>query len=232
MANIAAQVATLESDLDAALAEIDQLKAANAAFDSANASLRRENVALQLEINDMKHYVDDTRAMVEKLASSALELLRASRRHVGPPPAAETPRVRTDQITDSDVAEIKRRGPGAIVGGLDAKIAALPEKWPAQKAVAEVMASDSGDEHVTYNNFTPEMQKALEADREKLLQMTGRDHGPMPLEDYLDDRDRHMTAAEIATIEQQIEEQDTERHDPPLFLASKSPGNGQRPIFA
>jgi hypothetical protein len=115
MPNIADQVAAIEHDLNAALATIDQLTAANSALVSANASLQRDNVALQLEANDMKHYVDDTRTMADELAASALEMLRASRRHVGPAPIA--PKSDGDKFL-----------------AMAAKIDALPEKWPAQQA--------------------------------------------------------------------------------------------------
>jgi hypothetical protein len=142
MPNIADQVATIEHDLAAALATIDQLTAANSALVSANTSLQRDNVALQLEVNDMKHYVDDTRTMADSLAASALEMLRASRRHVGPAP-------------------IKA---GAEVVSLDAKIAALPEKWPAQRAVAEIMAGDSGDEQPAPGFVAHDLYKTGDAD--------------------------------------------------------------------
>lgn len=144
MTTIADQVATIEHDLTAALAQIDQLKAANAAFDSANSALRRDNVALQLELNDMKHFVDDTRALADNLAVKTLEMLRASRRHVGPVVAAEEPEPTTlggiDRATNP-------RWKNADVS-LDARIAKLPETWPTQQAVAEIMANDSGDENV------------------------------------------------------------------------------------
>lgn len=136
MPKIADQVAALEHDLNAALATIDQLTAANSALVSANASLQRDNVGLQLEINDMKHYVDDTRELADRLAASALDMLRTSRRHVGPAPLADEPKERP----------ITKRAELAMPYGLDAKIAALPEKWPEQKAVAEIVAGDSDGE--------------------------------------------------------------------------------------
>ncbi|WP_035670068.1 hypothetical protein [Bradyrhizobium liaoningense] len=145
MSKVADQVATLERDLDAALATIDQLTAANSALVSANASLQRDNVELQLAINDMKHYVDDTREMADSLASSALEMLRASRRHVGPAEPAPLSVVEK-QARINAAHEALQAAELAPVVSLDAKIAALPEKWPEQKAVAEIMQGDSGDE--------------------------------------------------------------------------------------
>jgi hypothetical protein len=186
MPKIADQVTAIEHDLNAALATIDQLTAANSALVSANTSLQRDNVALQLEVNNMKHYVDDTRTMADELAASALEMLRASRRHVGPAPTGElkkTALVATKddpsaQMSEAEVIAMRQmlddmrtapltglRENDTIAYGeasLDAKVAALPEKWPAQQAVAEIMASDatlldrdSGDEQQTQHATVP-----------------------------------------------------------------------------
>lgn len=174
--SIADQVATVEHDLAAALAQIDALNSAKAALESANASLQRDNVGLQLEVNDMKHYVDDTRALAEQLANSALEMLRASRRQVGGQaeiiPYAPK-RSALDGFVAGRTAEVERI---AVLAGVTAGGAILPPgteggvdrsanpAWrnrnfmtdetgkvhlldtPAQRAVTEIMAGDSGDE--------------------------------------------------------------------------------------
>lgn len=184
MPSIADQVATIEHDLAAALAEIDALTAANKAFDSANASLQRDNIALQLELNDMKHYVDDTRAMVGNLSQSALELLRASRRQVGQPADVVPLSIVQKQARINAAHEALQAAELAPVVSLDAKIAILPEKWPEQKAVAEIMAAD-----------------IAASDASVLDRDSGDEHHPWhPAED---DQDHHLTAAEIATLEEQ-----------------------------
>lgn len=100
--SIADQVHDLEHDHAAALAQIEALNADRAALSSANASLQRDLVAAQLEINDMKSFVDDTRAMAEQLAESAMAVVRASRRQVGTPaevvPFAPKPKSDGDKL--------------------------------------------------------------------------------------------------------------------------------------
>ncbi|MGZ5988756.1 MAG: hypothetical protein ACXWLZ_06880 [Rhizomicrobium sp.] len=137
MPSLAEQIATLESDHTAALALIDTLKAEKAALMSANSSLLAENTTLVAQYNDMRHYVDDARTMAEHLASSALDMLRASRRQVGTP---------------AEVIPFAPKGPfsPALQAKIDGEklLAAgtrTPEP-PAQQAVAEIMAGDSGDE--------------------------------------------------------------------------------------
>lgn len=176
MPTIADQVTTVEHDLVAALAQIDALSAAKAALESANASLQRDNVGLQLEVNDMKHYVDDTRAMAETLANSALEMLRASRRQVGG--QAEiipyAPPARPFMVPGPGGVGVPFDPNGAALGGIDRTthpywrnanapvgVAVVTEPnfevdktgkvhlldTPAQRTVTEIMTSDSGDEH-------------------------------------------------------------------------------------
>ncbi len=180
--SIADQVATVEHDLAAALAQIDELKSANAAFASANASLQRDNVGLQLEVNDMKHYVDDTRAMAEQLANSALDMLRASRRQVGGQaeiipyapkrhnPLTADQIVRANDLSDEQlsnhVADVAIKAGYLLtpdekdnvihsVKAINATVSNFKVDetgkvhlldTPAQRAVTEIMAGDSGDE--------------------------------------------------------------------------------------
>lgn len=144
MPSIADQVSTIEHDLTAALACIDTLTAEKAAFMSANSSLLAENTILIAQNNDMKHFVDDTRTMVEQIAASALELLRSSRRQVGPvvkivdkPFLVPGPDGVTPVVYDpkaSLVLDIK-----GFLGGDE-------QPTEAQTEVAEIMTGDSGDE--------------------------------------------------------------------------------------
>lgn len=164
--SIADQVDTLEHDHAAALAQIDALNAANAALASANASLQRDNVGLQLEVNDMKHYVDDTRAMAEQIAQSAYDMLRASRRQVGgqaevipfapnperqvgkrPALAAEYGRRTLAEALQDSVALLKGDISGSaqregIIAEAERLLQNNEPEPPAQQAVAEIMAGD------------------------------------------------------------------------------------------
>jgi uncharacterized protein YhaN len=85
MPAIAEQVATIEHDLQEALAKVDSLTAEKEALRKALAAVSVEKSDLEAKQNDMQSLVDDTREMVDRLANMSLTMLRTSRRIVAGP---------------------------------------------------------------------------------------------------------------------------------------------------
>ena len=85
MPAIAEQVATIEHDLQEALAKIDSLTAEKEVLRKALTAVTVEKSDLESKHGDMQSLVDETREMVDKLANMSLTMLRTSRRKVGGP---------------------------------------------------------------------------------------------------------------------------------------------------
>jgi hypothetical protein len=85
MPAIAEQVATIEHDLQEALAKVDSLTAEKEVLRKALAAVTVEKSDLEAKQNDMQSLVDDTREMVDRLANMSLTMLRKSRRPVATP---------------------------------------------------------------------------------------------------------------------------------------------------
>jgi hypothetical protein len=85
MPAIADQVATIEHDLQEALAKVDSLTAEREALRKALTAVTVEKSDLEAKHGDMQSLVDETREMVDKLANMSLTMLRTSRRKVGAP---------------------------------------------------------------------------------------------------------------------------------------------------
>jgi len=145
MPSIADQVATIEHDLHNALARVDALTAENEAFRLANSAMSDENATLMKKLSDQQHYIDDTRTMAESLATSALDMLRSSRRQLG-------------VVTGKPVLVVDKTGP-LLVG---------------DTTVLAVVPSDSGDEQPSEGAFEAMQADAREraaADRRTELDM-------------------------------------------------------------
>jgi hypothetical protein len=85
MPAIAEQVATIEHDLQEALAKVDSLTEEKEVLRKALAAVTVEKSDLEAKYNDQQSLVDETREMVDKLANMSLTMLRTSRRKVGAP---------------------------------------------------------------------------------------------------------------------------------------------------
>jgi hypothetical protein len=136
MPTIADQVASLEHDHNDALAKIDALNATNAALMDALSAITAEKAALEARIAELSMRNDGMVAMVEKVASSALDMLKAARLPAGTP--AEVipfaPKLKT--VNPASVAP--------SVGFADVLITEEmlgPE--PAGRAVAQAIANDT-----------------------------------------------------------------------------------------
>lgn len=84
MAAIADQVTSLENDHANALAQIQTLTAQLGAMTSAHAALTTTHAATLAENDGLNKYADEIRAMVEGVATSALNMLKAARSPVVP----------------------------------------------------------------------------------------------------------------------------------------------------
>jgi hypothetical protein len=85
MPAIAEQVATIEHDLQEALAKVESLAAEKEALTNALTVMTSEKSDLEAKHNDMQALVDETREMVDRLANMSLTMLRSSRRKVAAP---------------------------------------------------------------------------------------------------------------------------------------------------
>jgi hypothetical protein len=85
MPAIADQVAALEHDHCDALAKIDALNATNATLTDALKAITAERDALEAKVAELSTRTDGMIAMVEKVASSALDMLKAARLPAGTP---------------------------------------------------------------------------------------------------------------------------------------------------
>jgi hypothetical protein len=88
MPAIAAQVATIEHDLQEALAKIDSLTEEREMLKKALAAITVEKSELEVKHDDMQSLVDETREMVDRLANMSLNMLRLSRRPIASPKEA------------------------------------------------------------------------------------------------------------------------------------------------
>ena len=88
MPAIAEQVATIEHDLQEALAKINSLTAERETLKKALAATTVEKSELEAKQDDMQSLVDETREMVDRLANMSLDMLRSSRRPIASPKEA------------------------------------------------------------------------------------------------------------------------------------------------
>ena len=88
MPAIAEQVATIEHDLQEALAKIDSLTEERDTLKKALAATTVEKSELVAKQDDMQSLVDETREMVDRLANMSLNMLRSSRRPIASPKEA------------------------------------------------------------------------------------------------------------------------------------------------
>ena len=88
MPAIADQVATIEHDLQEALAKVDSLTEEKEALRKALTAVTVEKSELEAKQDDMQSLVDETREMVDRLANMSLTMLRSSRRPVASPKEA------------------------------------------------------------------------------------------------------------------------------------------------
>lgn len=192
MPAIADQVATMEHDHAAALAQIDELTSSLAAVKAALSSAVNENLTLRDQNQDLTAFANETRATVETLALGTMELLRASRRPVGGVAAATVlpfaAKPKLDRVFSDELL--------AKASTLLAKASTLPETWPGgvqtatEAAVAARVPVSVEQKQAIINAAHDNLQAA------ELLPLQG-DSGDET------DQDRHMTAAEIATLEEQ-----------------------------
>lgn len=80
MSSITDQVQALEADHADALTQIASLMSDNASLKSQNVALTSENAALLAKCDELTRHSADVRDMAEQIASSTLDMLRASRR--------------------------------------------------------------------------------------------------------------------------------------------------------
>jgi hypothetical protein len=85
MPAISEQVASMEHDLQVALAKVDSLEAEKAALAKALTAMTAEKNALEAKQDGMQSLVDDTRRLTDRLAGIALDMLRTSRRPIAEP---------------------------------------------------------------------------------------------------------------------------------------------------
>jgi len=85
MPAISEQVASMEHDLNVALAKVESLEAEKALLTKALNAVTAEKSELEAKQNDMQSLVDDTRQLTDRIASMALDMLRTSRRPVAAP---------------------------------------------------------------------------------------------------------------------------------------------------
>jgi len=88
MPTITEQVAALECEHAAGLAQIESQNASIETLTLALAAMTKEKLELGAKLADMKQREDETIAAVEALASSALDMVRTAQRPVGTPAAA------------------------------------------------------------------------------------------------------------------------------------------------
>jgi hypothetical protein len=83
MPALANQVAAIEDDLHAALAEVDSLTAKNDELLKMLIATTADKQDLEAKNREMQSVVDETRDLADRLADMALTMLRASRRQIG-----------------------------------------------------------------------------------------------------------------------------------------------------
>jgi hypothetical protein len=132
MPAIAEQVATIEQDLQDALAKVDSLTAEKEALSKALTAMTVEKSDLEAKQNDMQSLVDETREMVDKLAGMSLTMLRTSRRKVATP-----------QLNDDD-SELKDEGaPSEVTDQVDVATRLEPD-FAGQRAGLKRVSSPEG----------------------------------------------------------------------------------------
>jgi seryl-tRNA synthetase len=104
MPGIAEQVATIEHDLQEALAQNESLAAEREALTKALTAMTSEKSDLEAKRDDMQSLVDETRELADKLAEMALGMLRASRRKVAAPQSNDSDRELKDSGAPTELA--------------------------------------------------------------------------------------------------------------------------------
>jgi hypothetical protein len=112
MPAIAEQVATIEHDLQEALAKVDSLTAEKEALRKALVAMTVEKGDLEARQNDMQSLVDDTREMADRLANISLSMLRKSRRPIATPESSALADGKNDASKPSEeIAAATHPGP-------------------------------------------------------------------------------------------------------------------------
>jgi hypothetical protein len=159
MPAIADQVTKLEHDHDDALANIDTLKAANAALTDALNAVTAEKAALEAKVGELSEYADGLIAMADGVANSALNMLKAARLPKGTPAAVipYAPKTVIERLqaagivdghaTDSATDATAAQNTGAVALSIDDVVDRLgqvlinddmPKPAPAQSAAPEL----------------------------------------------------------------------------------------------
>ena len=157
MPAIADQVAKLEHDHSGALAEIDTLKAANAALTDALNAVTAERAALEAKVAELGEHTDGLIAMAESVANNTLNLLKAARMK-GTPAAVipYAPKTATDRLqaasiandhaTDNPIDATAAQNPGAsgdenrihLIAAADPPLIPAPPSWAEPTAPSHV----------------------------------------------------------------------------------------------
>jgi hypothetical protein len=116
---IAEQVATIEHDLQEALATIESLTEERDTLKKALVATTVEKSELEAKQGDMQSLVDETREMVDRLANMSLDMLRSSRRPIASPKEAagyNAAKANHEAIVSTGEAEARKQGLGDLTG--------------------------------------------------------------------------------------------------------------------
>jgi uncharacterized protein YhaN len=142
MPAIAEQVATIEHDLQEALAKVDSLTAEKEALTKALTAMTSEKSDLEAKHSDMQSLVDETREMVDKLAGMSLTMLRSSRRKVAAPQLDASDRALKDDGAPSELTE-QTDGATRPRPDFTGHVAGLKRIWPPEgMTTAERLRAD------------------------------------------------------------------------------------------
>src|SRR5262245_20995055 len=145
MPAIADQVATMEHDLQEALAKVDTLTAEKEALRKALTAMTVEKSDLEAKQHDMQSHVEDTREMADRLANMSLTMLRTSRRKVAGPELNAGNRASGDKVAASEMwgeAEAAAQPRADLTGqniGLRRISASEPEKTASERLRAGLL---------------------------------------------------------------------------------------------
>jgi hypothetical protein len=145
MPAIAEQVATIEHDLQEALAKVDSLTEEKEVLRKALTAVTVEKSDLEAKYNDQQSLVDETREMVDKLANMSLTMLRTSRRKVGAPQlnAGGSKDVSEPPESTKQTAPAPPQGPDFAGENSDLKLVSRPEAMTAAQRLRADLLFDT-----------------------------------------------------------------------------------------
>jgi hypothetical protein len=147
MPAISEQVASIEHDLQEALAKIESLEAEKVALTKALTAMTVEKSDLEAKQNDMQSLVDETREMVDRLAGMSLTMLRTSRRKVAAPELNDSDGGLKDDGAPSELTEqtdvATRPAPDFAGQGAGLKRVSPPERMTAAERLRADLLLDS-----------------------------------------------------------------------------------------